>query len=81
MEPRAYEAGAAGTPPPLLPTAVMGFPQTASPTQNATTPGPRWFFMVGEEVRNAIIGSGMAPDPYDSTQLLQAIQRLNASGD
>ena len=80
MEPRAYQAGAAGTPPELPANSVLGFPRSATTTLPATTPGPYWFYMVGEELRNAIIGGGMAPSPTDNTQLLQAINRLRGSG-
>lgn len=76
MEPRAYEAYAVGTPPKLPATAVVGYPASATTTTPGTTPGPYWFYMVGEEMRNAIIAGGQAPNPYDGTQLLKAV--LNA---
>lgn len=78
MEPRAYESGAVGTPPALPSTSVVGYPASATTTTPGTTPGPYWFYMVGEEIRNAIVGGGIAPNPYDGTQLLQAVLRARA---
>ncbi len=78
MEPRAYQSGAAGTPPPLLSTAVLGYPQSATLTLKATTLGPRWVYMMGEEVRNVIINGGLTPNPRDTSQLYQAIRAIGA---
>jgi len=75
MEPRAYESGAAGTPP-SFPTVVSGYPMTATTVLPATIPGPWWFYMVGEELRTFIIKTGQVPDPYYSGQLLQGITNL-----
>lgn len=78
MEPRAYVSGAAGTPPGLPATAVTGYPRAATPTLKATTPGPRWFYMAGEEIRNAILDGGLRPNPRDNSQLYQAIRNIGA---
>lgn len=78
MEPRAYQSDASGTPPLYPTTSVIGFPRTSTTTLPATIPGPWWFYMIGEEVRNAIVKSGQTPDPYHTGQLLQAL--LNISG-
>lgn len=80
MEPRAYESSAAGTPPRLPASAVTGFPAAATTTTPATTPGPYWFYMIGEEMRNAVAAGGIAPSPYDNGQLLQAINNLRLLG-
>lgn len=80
MEPRAYQSGAAGTPPPLPATSVVGYPRSATPTLSATTPGPYWFYMVGEEMRNAIIAGAIVPSTDDNTQLLQAINNIRLTG-
>ena len=80
MEPRAYESGAAGTPPKFPASAVTGFPTAATTTMPATEPGPYWFYMVGEEMRNAIAVGGIAPSPYDNGQLLKSITNLRLSG-
>ncbi len=78
MEPRAYQSGAAGTPPSLPATSVLGYPRAATPTLNATVPGPYWFFGWGEEIRNAIIAGGLTPNPRDNSQLYQAIRNIGA---
>lgn len=78
MEPRAYLSDAAGTPPPYL-DPLSGYPMSATTTLPATIPGPWWFYMVGEEIRNFIIASGQTPDPYNSTQLLTGL--LNMLGE
>jgi hypothetical protein len=74
MEPRAYQSGAAGTPPPYPATSVLGYPRSATATLKATTPGPYWFYGWGEEIRNVIIGAGLTPNPSDNSQLYQAIR-------
>lgn len=76
MEPRAYQSGAAGTPPELPATAVSGYPRSATPTLKATTPGPFFFYGWGEEIRNVIIDGGLTPDPRDNSQLYQAIRNI-----
>lgn len=78
MEPRAYQAGAAGTPPALPTTAVLGYPRSATPTLKATVPGPYWFYGWGEEIRNVILDAGYIPNPYDTSQLYQAIRAVGA---
>lgn len=78
MEPRAYQSGAAGTPPPLPANPVSGYPQSASLTQRPTNPGPFWFYGWGEEIRETIVGAGLTPDPRDNTQLAQAILLIGA---
>lgn len=78
MEPRAYQSGAAGTPPKLPATAVLGYPRSATSTLPATTPGPYWFYGWGEEIRNVIIDGGLTPKPGDNSQLYQAIRNIGA---
>lgn len=79
MEPRAYESGAAGTPPAYPATAVAGYPMTATTVLPATTPGPYWFWMVGDELRYFICNTGQFPDPYNSGQLLIGIKNILSS--
>lgn len=79
MEPRAYESGAAGTPPAYPANAVSGYPMTATSVLAATVPGPYWFFMMSEEIRYFITETGQAPDPYNTGQLLQGINNIIAS--
>ena len=76
MDPRAYQSDAAGTPPDAPTPFTVGYPQPAVGAIPATEAGPWWFYMVGEELRNVIIGAGLAPDPYSTVQVLQAILKL-----
>ena len=76
MEPRAYRSGADGCPPPFLDTSVSGYPRAETPTEAATIAGPYWFFMNGEEIRNATIRGKVRPNRYDSGQLLIAIRNI-----
>lgn len=73
MDPRAYQDSAAGTPPALPSPLLLGYPTSA------TVPGAYWFHMVGEEVRNAIIRGGIAPDAYATNQLVKAIAAIKAA--
>ncbi|HEX7687336.1 MAG TPA: hypothetical protein VF453_06505 [Burkholderiaceae bacterium] len=79
MEPRAYRSGAAGTPPALPASAVTGYPKDADEASGATVPGPHWFYMVGEEVRNLQIRGGQAPAIGAQTQMLAAIKSIAGS--
>lgn len=79
MEPRAYKSGATGEPPPLPASPSSGHPASASGDTPATVPGARWWHMTGEEWRNVIVGGGIAPDPYDNTQMLRAIRNIVAA--
>jgi hypothetical protein len=76
MEPRNYLANASATPPAAPGTPSNGYPQSAVPGVNeATVPGPFWFYKIGEEIRNAIIAAGLTPDDDVLTQLSAAITR------
>jgi hypothetical protein len=79
MEPRAYRSGAAGTPPALPAGAVTGYPKDADSVSGATVPGPHWFYMVGEEVRNLQIRGRQAPAVGAQSQMLAAIKAIAGS--
>jgi hypothetical protein len=76
MEPRAYRSGAAGTPPALPASAVAGYPKDADSVSGDTVPGPHWFYMVGEEVRNLEIRGDQAPAIGAQSQMLAAIKTI-----
>ncbi len=77
MEPRNYLANAGATPPAAPPAPSQGYPQTAIPgTTPATTPGPFWYYKIGEELRAVINGAGIVPSDADLTQLLTALEAL-----
>lgn len=42
----------------------------------ATVPGPYWFHMISEEIRNVIFEAGLTPDHENLTQLYEAIQTM-----
>lgn len=55
---------------------TAGNPQADIP---ATVPGPFWFHMITEEIRNVIIGAGLDPDVAELDQLYEAITTLIAA--
>ena len=77
---RAFLSGASASPPtapasPSVGYASAGNPGTGTP---ATKPGPFWYHMVTEELRQIIIDAGLTPDHTNTSQLSQAVQILNA---
>ena len=77
MDPRNYLANAGATPPAKPASPSVGYPQSATPgVTPATTPGPFWFYKVGEELRGIIVGAGLTPDDSDLTQVLTALEAL-----
>ncbi len=77
METRNYLANAAGSPPPKPSSPSNGYPQSATPGVNeATTPGPFWFYKVGEELRKVITQAGITPSDDNLGQMLAALQGL-----
>jgi microcystin-dependent protein len=74
---RIFESNALANTPPAPPIAPSsGYPTTGNPSTNtpATKPGPWWFYMVSEELRNVVNNSGLTPDHKNLHQLAQAIQ-------
>jgi hypothetical protein len=65
---------------PSAPVNALGsnvYPQGgASPS----LPGPWWFHMVAEELRNLIVAGGLTPDRATLTQLASAVSNLAAAG-
>lgn len=76
-----FLAGVSGTAP--IPAAVplLGHPQSGNPGGGvpATKPGPWWFYMVTQELRNVVVGAGLVPDHEEVSQVVQAIQTMIAS--
>ncbi len=82
METRNYLANAAGSPPPKPSSPSNGYPQSATPGVNeATTPGPFWFYKVGEELRSLIEDAGLTPSDDDLQQITAAIKGRYVRGD
>lgn len=79
MEPRNYLSSAAATPPANPAAPSFGYPQSATPGVNeATVPGPHWFYKIGEELRSILIAAQVAPSDTDLGQLLAALDALFA---
>lgn len=75
MEPRNYLLNASATPPTKPAAQSSGYPQAAEPGVNeATTPGPFWFYKIGEALRAVITASGATPDDDNLNQLLEELQ-------
>lgn len=75
---RAYASGAAGTPPAAPAAPSTGYPQAANPGLGApaTKPGPYWYYMITEEIRNVITAAGLTPGQTNVTQLSDAISAM-----
>ena len=78
MDNRVWEANAAQTPPAVPSNPSIGYPTDGNPATNtpATTPGDYWFFQISEEIRNAIVAGGLAPDRNSLNQLTLAVEAL-----
>lgn len=78
---RIYGSGATAAPPTYPATPSNGYPQSANPGLglSATKPGPWWFHMVTEEIRNVISGAGVTPAGATLTQLQSAISAMIAA--
>ncbi len=75
METRKYTADASASAPDMATLTSQGYPIEGNPTLGirATKPGAAWFYGVGEEIRNAILGAGITPDNGSLDQLASAI--------
>lgn len=73
---RIYESGASETAPSAPASPSSGYPSSgnASAGVSATKPGAYWYHMITEEIRNVIVGCGIAPAYGALTQLWSALQ-------
>ena len=74
---RVYQSNAIETPPSTV--ASSGSYPTAgnkASGQLATVPGPYWFYSITEEIRNAIISTGVTPDSSQVNQLALAMAKF-----
>jgi hypothetical protein len=83
MDNRAWQSGAAASPPDVESSPSSGYPIDGDPGTGTppTIPGARWFHQIGEELRNVIVGVGLVPDDENLGQLKSAIQRMIDGGD
>lgn len=70
-----WESGAVQTAPNPPSTPSSGYPVAGF---TPTTPGPYWFYMITEEIRNAIMAGGVTPSTNSTNQLAQAIALIAA---
>jgi len=79
MEPRNYAANADAAPPAAPAVPSTGYPRTADPGagQEATIPGPHWFYKIGESFRRLIVAAGFTPDDADLNMVLDAVQEFD----
>lgn len=75
---RAYASGAAGSAPTAPASPSIGYPSAGNPATAtpATKPGPWWYHMITEEIRNVIAAAGLVPDHTDIAQLSQAVHAI-----
>ena len=75
---RKFKSGAAAAPPAAADNASDGYATAGNPAGGvaATKPGPYWYHMITEEMRNVIVGAGLVPDKALVNQLLAAITVL-----
>lgn len=74
---RVYQSNGVETPPATI-SSSGSYPSSGNKAvgQLATVPGAYWFYMVTEEIRNAILASGLTPDPAKVNQLGEAFAKF-----
>ena len=75
-----FKSAVSGTPPDAPSVPLIGHPQSGNPAlgQQATKPGPWWYYMMTQELRNIILAAGLVPSALDLNQVLDALQVLFA---
>lgn len=79
---RSWKAGAIASPPVHTENTAGNFPTGGNPGTGtpATNPGPWWFHMMTEEMRNVIVAAGLTPDKSDVTQFITALRTMGLLG-
>lgn len=79
---RSHASGATGSPPSYPGSPSIGYPTSGNPgtATPATKPGPWWYHMMTEEIRNVLVAAGITPDGSSTTQLAAAIQAIVTNG-
>jgi len=77
---RVYQSSVSGTPPAAPSVPLLGYPRAGDPISGtkATRPGPWWFHMMTEELRNVIVAAGLTPDSGNLGQLAEAITSIGS---
>lgn len=75
---RAYTSGASATPPSAPGVPSVGYPVAGNPGAGtaATKPGPWWYHMITEELRNLVSAAGLTPSHSNLTQVKTALDAL-----
>ena len=74
---RTWALNSVSTPPTLPASLEIGYPTDSGSV--GTTPGAWWYYMVTEEIRNAILAAGITPAAGSVTQLSSAIVAIAQS--
>lgn len=75
---RAYLSNTSGSAPTAPASPATGYPQSGNPqtATQATRPGPYWYHMITESIRNVLVAAGLSPAQTDLTLLTQAVTKL-----
>lgn len=73
-----FQSNVSGTPPAAPEVPLIGHPRAGDPVSGtkATRPGPWWYYLITQELRNIVVAAGLTPDGTDTSQLLEALQTL-----
>jgi len=79
---RVFRSHTSAAPPSPPVSPLLGYPTSGNPAEGvpATQPGPWWFHMITEELRNVIVAAEIAPDATSVSQLVLAIAKIANSG-
>lgn len=75
---RVFESGASASPPAAPASPSTGYPQAGNPGASiaATKPGPYWYHMITESLRQLVLDAGLTPNHLDLTLVSKAVQAL-----
>lgn len=73
-----YGSNVSGTAPAAPAVPLVGFPRAGNSLtgEKATRPGPYWYHMITQELRNVVVAAGLTPDASDLDQVLQALRAM-----
>lgn len=76
-----FLSSVSGTPPAAPAVPLVGFPRAgnAMTGEKATRPGPYWYHMITQELRNLVVAAGLTPDAGSLNQVLLALQAMFAA--
>lgn len=76
-----FLSSVSGTPPAAPAVPLVGFPRAgnAMTGEKATRPGPYWYHMITQELRNIVVAAGLTPNAGSLNQVLLALQAMFAA--